>query len=159
MTHQVLRASRGKLIGVTIGSLLFVAYGFYTGIEKPSSYPGAIFFGLCFLIGFVQLLPQAAYLEITDDGFTFCNLFRKKTVPWEEIQEFSHLRVGLNQMTAWNFVQGAYPESKLRSVSKSISGYDATFPDTYGMKAEALAEFMNAYLARSRARAASADKR
>jgi len=152
VSHQVLRASRGKLIVLTISSLLFVAAGFYTGIEKPSSYLGAIFFGLCFLIGFVQLLPQASYLKITDEGFTFCSLFRKTTVPWEKIQKFSHIRVGLNQMTAWNFAQGAYPESKLRSVSKSISGYDAAFPDTYGMKAEALAEFMNAYLARSRER-------
>ena len=101
------------------------------------------FFALGLPVFALQLLPNAAYLHVRADGFTFCSLFRAHTFQWRDVQEFSAARIGTNQMVVWNFAADYVASARVRGASKAFSGYEAALPDTYGMKAQALADLLN----------------
>lgn len=46
-------------------------------------------------------------------------------------------------MIAWNFTPDHPPIGRARGISKAFSGYEAALPDTYGMKAQELADVLN----------------
>ena len=57
------------------------------------------------------------------------------------------MRIGLNTMVGFDFVDGYRGSDRLRSLNRNLSGFQGALPDTYGMKAAALAERMEARLA------------
>lgn len=115
----------------------------------------AALFALGLPVAVIQLLPGSTYLEADHAGFTYCNLFRRTTVPWSVVDEFFivvHKPVGIkvHQMVGFNFVE-SYDKAKLgRRIAGIIGKCEGALPDTYGKKAEDLAVFMNEYLARAR---------
>ena len=90
----------------------------------------------------LQFHPKAAYLHLAPDAFTFCSLFRAHAVRWEHVREFAVIYVGPNRMVAWNFRPDYPATGRARAISKSLSGYEAALPDTYGMKPQELVELM-----------------
>ena len=46
-------------------------------------------------------------------------------------------------MVAWNFRPDYPATGHARAIFRSLSGYEAALPDTYGMKAQALASLMD----------------
>jgi len=90
----------------------------------------------------LQFHPKAAYLHLAADGFTFCSLFRAHTVRWEYVREFAVIYVGPNRMVGWNFTPDYPATGRARAISKSLSGYEAALPDTYGMRPEELVGLM-----------------
>jgi hypothetical protein len=114
-----------------------------TSTEPLVGYLCAAFFGSCLLVFAVQLLPKSSYLHLGPDTFTFCALFRSHTVRWRDIESFSVVRIGLIRMVAWNFAPD-YKEQRVgRASSRRIAKVEAALPDTYGMKPQELAEFMD----------------
>jgi hypothetical protein len=123
--------------------LLFVLGGIWMVRHgQPMAYFCGGFFALGLPVFALQFHPKAAYLRLADDGFTFCSLFRARSVRWADVREFAVIHVGRNQMVAWNFTPDCPATGRAHAISKSLSGYDAALPDTYGMKPQALVEMM-----------------
>ena len=138
-----LRTSRLRTVLWLGVSLIFVAAGVWVArLGLPSGYVTAGFFGLGIPIFGVQLLPGASYLRLTSEGFTCCSLFRSHHVRWCEVQEFVVIQIHSYRMVAWNMTAEHAPKGRLGAFSKAVSGYEAGLPDTYGLKAEQLAELM-----------------
>lgn len=146
----ILRPRRLKLLLLTAMSLVFVAAGILQlGDGRLMSWLSVLFFGLCGLVFIIQLHPRASFLKLDRDSFTFCALFRAHTVRWEDTREFGVTQIVLNRMVGWNFAPGYRPAGKARALSHSVSGFESALPDTYGLKAEDLAQIMEHWRANS----------
>jgi hypothetical protein len=139
--------SRVKTIFLFLGSLMFVAGGVFIVVAvKGQLLPGLgsiCFFGMCLAVSIAQFNPKAAYLLVEPDGFTFCAMFRPQKVFWRDVDHFEVTRIVLNKMVVWNYPAENTPHMKGRAISKSIAGYEAGLPDTYGFKAEELCALLN----------------
>lgn len=110
---------------------------------KPVGYFCSGFFALGLPVFALRFHPKAAFLHLASNGFTFCSLFRAHTIQWAHVREFAVIFVGPNQMVAWNFTPDYPATGRARAISKSLSGYEAALPDTYGMKPQELADLMD----------------
>ena len=138
-----LRPSRKKAAVLFLVSLLFVVSGIWMICDgQTMGFFCGGFFALGFLVSALQFHPKAAFLRLEPDGFTFCSLFRAHTVRWKNVREFDVIYVGPNRMVAWNFTPDYPTSGSARPISKSLSGYEAALPDTYGMKADELVELL-----------------
>jgi hypothetical protein len=135
--------SRKKAVVLFLISLLFVICGIWMIRQgQMMGYFCGGFFALGLPVFALQFHPKAAYLRLEPDGFTFCTLFRAHTVRWATVREFAVIQVGPNRMVAWNFTPDYPASGSARSISKSLSGYEAALPDTYGLKPRELADLM-----------------
>jgi hypothetical protein len=138
-----LRPGRTKTAGRCLACLIFVVIGIaMVRTGEPAGYFCGGFFALCLPVFAIQFHPGAAYLRLAPEGFTFCSLFRSHTVRWTDVCEFGAVTIGGNRMVAWNFAPEYTPPGRVRRISKSLYGYEAALPDTYGLKAQELAELM-----------------
>lgn len=138
-----LRPSRKRTVVLLLVSTLFLLAG--VGMirdGKPTGYFVAGVFALCWVAFALQLHPKASYLHLAPEGFTFCSLFRAHTVRWDDVREFGVVSISFNRMVTWNFTPEYRATKPGRALSKSLSGYEAALPDTYGLKAQELAELM-----------------
>jgi len=44
-------------------------------------------FGLCALVALIKLIPRSTYLKLDETGLTYCNMFRKSTMPWSSVDQ------------------------------------------------------------------------
>jgi hypothetical protein len=109
------------------------------------AYLGIVFFGAGAVAFAVQLHPKSAYLHLTADGFVMRNLFRSMPmVAWRDVSRFFTVRMKGATMVAWNYAPGYGEHGAGRAIAKAIAGAESALPDTYGMKPDDLADFMNA---------------
>lgn len=136
-------------------ALLFLLSGVFTvtglglaSVKPLLGYLCAGFFGLCLIVFGLQFIPGSAYLELNKEGFTVCSLFRQKTVYWREIERFSVVKFSRKKMVAWDYSENSKDKATGGAFARVLTGTEAALPDTYGMKAEQLAELMNDLLER-----------
>lgn len=130
------------------GALAFVAIGYFASLKNPLvGYLCGGFFGLCALVGMINLLPGSSYLEVKANGFTLCSLFRRTFVSWEHVREFVPYAIHHRWMVGWNYTGSFKKSSVLRKVSTALANVEAGFPDTYGLSAEELCTILNRILA------------
>ena len=127
---------------LVVGSALIVRHGDATG------YFCGGFFVLCMLVFGLQLHPRATYLHLTTEGFTYGSLFRAYSVRWTDVREFGVIVIHRRGLVAWNFVPGNERAGKMRRFNQAFSGYEAALPNTYGIKAQELADGLNHLLQR-----------
>ena len=103
------------------------------------------------VIFIVQLIPGSAYLRLDSEGFIFCSLYLRITLPWSAIDGFHVVvmrQTGLkvHELVGFNFVP-AYDRSQLgRQISSAVAECEGGLPNTYGKSAEELAHLMNEHL-------------
>lgn len=102
-----------------------------------------LIFGIGFIVGLVAILPNSVYLQLTEEGFTFVSFFRKHFVPWERVDSFREVKLGVNNMVGWNYSAeykrlGSHAHANLR-----LAGVEAALPDCYGMTVGGLCGLMN----------------
>lgn len=74
---------------------LICGVGFVTGAivmrhEMPVlSWIVGIFFGLCGVIGLLMLIPGCSEVELTREGLVMVNMWRRYSIRWDEVSEFS----------------------------------------------------------------------
>lgn len=140
----VLRPRRTKLLLLLAVCLAFVAAGLMmVRYGETMGYVCSALFAVGGLVFAVNLHPSAAYLRLEATGFTFCSLFRARSVLWRDIQNFGVWKNRGNRMVTWNWVASYSGGGRARSLSRAVSGSDAALPDTYGLKAAELADVMN----------------
>lgn len=105
------------------------------------------FFGLGIPIFLIQLYPRSSFLTVSEEGIEFCSLFRRHKLRWSDISEFGtytirHHGLPVSKMVGFNYSAGS---SKARLVSKALAGFEGALPDTYGFRAEELAQILSDY--------------
>lgn len=141
----ILYPSRGKLAGLLALSLLLVA-GSVLSIKRdlPGGWPGALFFGLCALVFLIQFHPRSSYLRLNREGFIVCSLFRQSPlVPWRDVGPFQVAKIPRARRTFVVYEWNTKKHPTLQAISRSIAGTNAALPDTYGLRAEQLADLLN----------------
>ena len=144
---EVLRPSPLKWLVMVALSAGFVWMGVVImGTHPLVAWSGIVFFGLCGAIGVLNLLPDASRLLVDDDGFEIRSLFRASRVRWADVARLGTMRVGVNTLVGFDFVDGYRGGDRLRRLNRNLSGFQGALPDTYGLKAAALAERLQARL-------------
>lgn len=133
-----------------------VAAGVWVGIAGNwGGYLCAGFFAIGIPVFVIQFLPGSTCLLLAGDGFAFCKLFRRTTVPWgsvEHVLVVAPKQCGLkvHQMVGLNCV-APHDRSRLgRGIAKAIAQCAGALPDTYGMNPHELAGILNACLQSAR---------
>jgi hypothetical protein len=139
-----LRPSKARTALLFLVSLLFVWGGILMiRDDLLAGYFVSGLFSLGLLVAVIQCIPNSAYLRLTNEGFTFCVLFRAHSVKWSEVEWFAVTRVGRRKMVGWNPTLGARQPSPLRDWNFNKFGVEEGLPDTYGLGAQALADVLN----------------
>jgi hypothetical protein len=136
-----LRASRLKWSMMLLGSLLFVAVGIWLLSSTPSTGIGIMsiaFFGLCALVALINLHPACSYLVLTDEGFTYVNLFRRQFIAWDQVERF----VQWGDFVGLNLKKEFAKNARLRKVNHELLGVQSALPDTYGKSVKELTSLM-----------------
>ena len=66
--------------------------------------------------------------------------FRSHFIEWRQASTFGITHIGTRKMVGWD---PTHQVSKLGKTNQFICGYALALPDTYGLKAEELAELLN----------------
>ena len=143
-----MRLHRGllKTFGLLLVSAVFVAAGVWmVKMGYLSGYVCIPIFALGVVVFAIQLLPGCNYLELNEEGFVTCALFRRKRlVPWNTISHFGWVRLQSFPMIVYalrpEFVN---PAQREKMAKYSMGGWDEGFGNFYAMKPEELVALMN----------------
>jgi hypothetical protein len=143
---RILRPNRFKTFGWLALCAGFTAGGAWMIFSgEPMGWLPALFFGLCVVVFVVTLLPNSAYLRVSQDGFTVCSLFRAQSYRWSDVGPFTVGRIGPNRMVVFNFSGRYRAQPRARKAAAALTGYEGALPDSYGMSLEELASLLNGY--------------
>ena len=113
--------------------------------HKAGWFP-ASFFALGIPVALIQLLPKSSFLTVDEDGIEFCTLFRKCRLKWNDISEFgiySRESIGIGKTVGFNYSPSYERLPTMRLLNKTLIGFEAALPDTYGLRAEELASLLS----------------
>jgi hypothetical protein len=124
--------------------MTFVAIGIWLIPTQPVVGYGNIgLFGLGAAVFLLQLHPKCSYLILRADGFTFCSLFRKHSVRWQDTKAFLPVHIGMSKLVGWSYSNAFQSHARVRALNQAFAGIDAALPDSYGMRSEDLANLLN----------------
>jgi hypothetical protein len=155
---EILRPGKKKWVMVLLISVGFVAIGIAV-IQSPTAamepfmaYGSVIFFGIGVVAAIVQLLPGSAFLRLSPEGFTIRHMWRNTVYRWSDIERFGVLEIrpsGHRQrMVGLNFSESFPNARRVRSMVRSLSGFDGALPDNYGWDCARLAAHLESWKAR-----------
>ncbi|WP_407405811.1 STM3941 family protein [Chryseobacterium sp.] len=135
----LLKPSKLKSILLSIISITFVILG-VTLLEKNLlvGILNIVFFGICFAVFIIQILPSSSYLKINEQGIEMKNLFKTTFIPWESVSDFRTKNFFINKMVVFDIEKKFLENDKIKPKT-------GAFPDTYGMSALQLAQLLNDY--------------
>lgn len=146
-----LYTKKTKMIWLLLLCSAFTAIGVWMVLDgqKMGWFCGG-FFALGIPIILIQLHPRASFLTVTDSGFEFSALLRRSCYRWSDVSEFGTYALRQNGLpigtfVGFNFYPGYQRSSKIRAVSKAMAGFEGGLPDTYGFRAEELAQLLALY--------------
>jgi hypothetical protein len=148
-----LRPRRLKMAFFGLLSAAFTVAGVY--MIRDGDHNGwfvAGFFGACTMVFLALLLPGAAYLRLSRDGFRVRSLWRSHFTPWSAVIGFRVARIARRRLVVFNFVD-AKARRRAR-YARILTGVEGALPDTYGLSADKLAELMIHWQVRVRTTAA-----
>ncbi|MGE5146889.1 MAG: hypothetical protein ACM3N5_09075 [Candidatus Eiseniibacteriota bacterium] len=126
----------------TVGGALMIRDGDHGGWFVAG------FFGICTVIFLALLLPGAAYLRLTHDGFRVRSLWRTHFTPWPAVIAFGVARVGRRRLVVFTFAD--VKARRGARYARILTGVEGALPDSYGMSPEKLAELMTHWHVRAR---------
>ena len=135
--------TRWKRILLLLVALSFVAVGVFLVQGRSTMFwLSTGFFSLCALVFLVQLAPGSSYLTVDDEGIEFCALFRKSRIRWSDLSAFGVYQQRFSKFVGFDFAPDYAAGASGRAVAKSLTGFEGALPDTYGFRAEDLAELL-----------------
>jgi len=146
LEEKTLYPGKFKNIFLLLISIIFTVGGIFMLMDGETfGWFVSGFFGICLIVAIIGLLPNANYLKLDKNGFEMCTLFKKSAYRWEDIQLFRSGKVHVKTMVMFNFSEDFQKHKTMRKVNAKIAGKEGALPDTYGLKAEELADLMNDY--------------
>lgn len=146
-----LHPKRTKLLLLLLLCSAFVAGGVWMLQEgEKAGWFVAGFFSLGIPVSLLQFFPKCSFLTVDEEGIEFAGLFRKCRLKWSEISEFgvySRESIGVGETVGFNYSPSFNRYAKIRAVNKSLVGFEASLPDTYGLPAADLAALLSGYRA------------
>lgn len=141
---------RWKMLLLLLLGLAFTAGGVW--MIRDGAMAGwfvAGFFALCIPVSVIQLI-RPARLTVDAEGIEFSALHRVHRLRWMDLSEFGTYTIrsggmAVRKMVGFNYSPEFEGMEKRRSVSKLLAGFEAGLPDTYGYRAEELAELLSYY--------------
>jgi len=140
----ILRPKKSKIILLAFVSFMFTIGGIF--IIKDEDVKGwliSIFFGLCFTVAIIQLIPGSPQLKLTTEGFIMTSLFRSHFIKWEDIKHFKEGYTGTKRSVVFDYVDSHNKFSIGKNIAKQLSDSHGALPDTYGLKTSELVRLMN----------------
>jgi hypothetical protein len=121
--------------------------------DNPVGWLLAVPCGIFALIGVCLLLPGCSFLELNEEGFTLCSMFRRESYRWDDVARFGVVLVGSRPKVAFHYAATSStlsPEGA--AIAMQLGGYEAAMPTTFGLDPEDLAVLLNDWHTRSLAR-------
>lgn len=117
-------------------SLIWLVFGGYLFVETRSVLPAILaLLGLISAVIYgLALIPGGSYLETGPNGLTIGASFRKRSLAWADVEEFSVRQLGRKKKLV---------RYRLTPRTGETSGREELLPDTYGLEAEELAKQLN----------------
>jgi hypothetical protein len=151
LTSEIeLRPSKlGNIVFFLICVVFVLAITTFRAPRNRVAWMIAAIFGLGAVVFIVNLIPGVSYLKLNRGGFVVRSLFRTWPLrPWSEVSEFRVATFGPgNQRVLYDFEGGP---AALRKINTAIVGATNALPETYGLKAQELADLMNDWRHRNR---------
>lgn len=143
--------SKRRMIMLIVGSAVFTVGGISMITSgDPMGWCVALFFGLCMVVGIVNVLPNASHLHLTRDGFEVKSLFKARTFSWDEVYDFRVYDASdTSKLVGFDLADSHPMGQTMRKVNSAVAGVHDCLPENYGMKAEALAHLMNEWKEKS----------
>jgi len=127
------------LLGITALGIIILLEGILLGWVVVG------FFGFGAFVTASAVCGYRFYLVLTPEGFTVQTLIHTYSYKWTDIERFKTGWIYFIKTVWFRFSDSYESQSILGKVGKALSPFDIrNLPDTYGMKAETLAELMNA---------------
>jgi len=152
-----LRGSRLKWIGYLLLALPLMAGGALMAQDPDERIMAGfvfLFFAACCLIFLIQIV-RPGQLTLTREGFEQSMTNRKFSCRWDEVSDFGVYALKHGFFTTNKFVSFSRMSDegkKLAELNRALVGATGQLGDTFGMKAEELAELMNAFRTRALSR-------
>ena len=148
---MVLKASPLKWIGMLLLCALFVWGGFLLLSDDENKLAACI----CLLLFGVVGVPVSLFqlirpgrLTLDEKGFEQVMMGRTLKCNWEDVSDFGVFRIKRTKLVSFSNSQDQ--GKLLAQVSTTLTrGHSGALGDTFGMKAEDLAELMNAFRLRA----------
>ena len=77
-----------------------------------------VFFGLCFIVFLLNLIPGSSYLKIDEKGIEMKNLFRTTFIPWQAVSSFETKWVAFNKLVIFNLNKNLAGEKLKRRIAR-----------------------------------------
>lgn len=134
----ILKPGKIKSILLMIISLTFIILGIsLLDKNKLIAILNIVFFGMCFVVFLLNLIPGSSYLKIDEKGIEMKNLFRITFIPWEAVNTFKTKWIVFNKLLVFDLNKTL--------IGNKMKLRHGGFPDTYGMSASKLADLLNEY--------------
>ncbi|WP_449388454.1 STM3941 family protein [Chryseobacterium lineare] len=134
----ILKPGKVKSIVLLIISIGFVILGIsLLDKSKLIAILNIVFFGMCFMVFLLNLIPGSSYIKIDEKGIEMKNLFRITFIPWQAVNTFKTKWVVFNKLVVFDLNKTL--------VGNNMKLRQGGFPDTYGMSAAKLAQLLNEY--------------
>lgn len=119
------------------GGILFIIDGEWIGWYLT------IFFGVCAIAIGINVLPGAAFLRVDEKGIAIKHMYKTHILAWSDIGIFFVHTGNKYELVGFSYSQEYKKHRKGRKISKILTGTEGVLPETYGFKAEELAELLN----------------
>lgn len=134
------------IVLLAAGTLLF-------WIEAPGASLVLVIAVVTFAVGSIQYLSGCSWCRLGPEGFEVSNLFRKRRYAWKDVREFHVSRLGPLECVVIS-LRDAEPHAEQESAAAMLHAItcECAIPDSYGLRAGALAVLLNERLAAATAR-------
>ena len=142
--EMIYRASRGKAMLLLLGSIGFVAGGYWMSKEEPLvGWLCVVFFGLGIPTSLLMMSPKGMSLRLDEDGFEMSSLVKKVRTRWAAVEVF---RIGA--IHGAKMIEVVYkPEyahlKNLRKAVGALSGMEGAIPNSYNVSLTELERVLN----------------
>lgn len=158
--EMVLKTSKARWIFTLLICLLFIAIGvFLISVGEPAGWLAVIFCGPIAVVSLLLLFSYSSYLRLHSEGFEQRVIGRRVAYQWKDVSEFDVLQWG--SLLVWcgeffaemercvSFNNNGDDGKASVSLNMALKGRSSHLSDNFGMKAQALADLMNAYRRRA----------
>lgn len=139
---------RWIIIGIMCGLFLSLSLDLLERGYSTGALIMLVISGIGLLMAFFQLFTWISFLRLDNDGFECCSFGTSFERSWSEVSDFAvSMRstglLNMNEMVVFN--DAPSEDHMLAGLSRLLVRRTGALPDTYGMKADALAEMMTQY--------------